>query len=877
MGRALAFAQTGSELVAQAEDAAKAGNHSARQKAIELYEKAIPLLGSDPGEVAAWNRLGQLYVQEGENRKGLSAFAAALVLARKSGNRREEALAQHGTGMGATALEEYAEAIQAYTEAIRLRRELGLKFDAAISLNNRGSAKWSSGDSRGALEDLRAALNIREELNDRLGIVYSLLGVGNSLSRLGDPAGAIQNYMRAASLAEEEKQPSLRAHALNSAGLAYAMTGDLRAATSLYEQALEIWSKVGDRQGELYVHTNMGLAEIARGWWAAAEIQLNTAMKLLKNSEQRERAYILENQARVFFATGRLHDAVARLEDSLSIKVKLGDRYGEASSLALLGEAEMKLGKSDSACVRLRESLAERRAIGDREGEAESLRLLGAWMRSRGDLAGARQQLQQAITVFESVRERVPAADTRISYLASRRQAYEELVDVLAELKEPQKAFETAERARARVLAELLAEGGVAVREGIRPDLLAREEALRQELNAATEAVTTKGANVRIDDVLRRFSELDGEIRRSSPRYASLRFPAPMTLDEIRTKLLDENTQLFAYSLGTHRSYLWIVSGNTFEQHVLAPRAQLARSVEKLLDAIEAPGSAPAGETLEQRKSRLSEAALVMRKESDQLSRLLAPPGLKLQKGTRVLIAADGVLHRLPFSVLAPFAGAPSITMIPSANVLEQIRTRTESDWPMTAAIIADPDSASRLPYSMTEAAALSRHVAANRRREFVGSDATAERLASGGLDQFRIVHFATHALMDATRPALSEIVLSSGSRLRLMDVYNLNLRADLVVLSACRSAAGAEAPAEGLLSLTRGFLYAGATRVLATLWDVDDEASAKLMERFYAEFLGRGRPAPEALRTAQRSLASEARYANPYYWGAYVLQGDWR
>jgi len=119
--------------------------------------------------------------------------------------------------------------------------------------------------------------------------------------------------------------------------------------------------------------------------------------------------------------------------------------------------------------------------------------------------------------------------------------------------------------------------------------------------------------------------------------------------------------------------------------------------------------------------------------------------------------------------------------------------------------------------------------------------------------------------------------VLSSGSRLRLMDIYNLNLRADLVVLSACRSAAGADAPAEGLLSLTRGFLYAGARRVLATLWNVDDESSAILMERFYAEFLDKGRPAPEALRAAQRSLAAQARYANPYYWAAYVLQGDWR
>lgn len=881
LGGTLAFAQTGAELAAQAEAAAKPNTPAARHEAIALYEKAIPLLRGDPGELDAWNRLGQFYNLEGEDKKSLTAFMAALALARESGNRKAEAFAQHGTGMAAAGLEQYTQAIQAYSEAIRLRHELGLKFEAAVSLNNRGSAKWSSGDSRGALEDWRDALKIREELNDRLGIVYSLLGVGNSLSRLGDPAGAIQNYMRAASLAEEEKQLSLRAHALNSAGLAYAMTGDLRAATSLYEQALAIWSKLGDRDGQLYVHTNMGLAEIARGHWPAAEEQLDTAMKLLKaGSEQRERAYILENQARVFRATGRLHEAVVRLEESLSIKVKLGDRYGEASSLALLGEAEMKLGQSDSAYVRLRGSLARRREIGDREGEAESLRLLAAWMRGRGDLAGARKQLEQAITVFESVRERVPAADTRISYLASRRQAYEELVDVLAELKEPQKAFETAERARGRVLAELLAEGGVAVREGIRPDLLAREEALRQELNAATEAVTTKGANSRIDDVLRRFSELDGEIRRSSPRYASLRFPGPMSLEEIRLNLLDADSQLFAYSLGTTRSYLWIVSRGAFEQHVLPSRSEIAKSVQKLLASVEAPGNLPAGETLEQRKARLTEAALALHNEADHLSRCLVPPGMKLSKGTRVLIAADGALHRLPFSVLATFAGAASITMIPSANVLEQIRSRTESEWPMTAAIIADPhgaDSASPLPYSTAEAAAVAQHVPAGLRRQFTGPDATAERLASAGLEQFRILHFATHAVMDPTRPALSEIVLSSGSRLRSMDVYNLNLRADLVVLSACRSAAGADAPAEGLLSLTRGFLYAGARRVLATLWDVDDEASAKLMERFYAGFLGRGRPAPEALREAQRSLAGEVRYANPYYWAAYVLEGDWR
>jgi len=138
LGWTLAFAQTGPELAAQAEAAAKPNTHAARQEAIELYEKAMPLLHSDPRELAAWNRLGQLYTQQGENKKGLSAFRAALALARESEDRKAEAFAQHGTGMAAAGLEEYAQATEAYTEAIRLRLELGLKFEAAVSLNNRG-------------------------------------------------------------------------------------------------------------------------------------------------------------------------------------------------------------------------------------------------------------------------------------------------------------------------------------------------------------------------------------------------------------------------------------------------------------------------------------------------------------------------------------------------------------------------------------------------------------------------------------------------------------------------------------------------------------------------------------------------------------------
>jgi CHAT domain-containing protein len=189
-----------------------------------------------------------------------------------------------------------------------------------------------------------------------------------------------------------------------------------------------------------------------------------------------------------------------------------------------------------------------------------------------------------------------------------------------------------------------------------------------------------------------------------------------------------------------------------------------------------------------------------------------------------------------------------------------------------------------RLVFTRQEAVGISQLVGKGKGFEALDFKANLEKATSADMSQYRILHFATHGILNSEHPALSGVVLSlvdeqgkpKDGFLKLKDVYNLNLPAELVVLSACQTALGKEIRGEGLVGLTRGFMYAGAKRVVASLWKVDDVATAELMERFYRGMLiDKERPA-EALRKAQMSMAKQRRWSSPYYWAAFTLQGEW-
>jgi CHAT domain-containing protein len=190
------------------------------------------------------------------------------------------------------------------------------------------------------------------------------------------------------------------------------------------------------------------------------------------------------------------------------------------------------------------------------------------------------------------------------------------------------------------------------------------------------------------------------------------------------------------------------------------------------------------------------------------------------------------------------------------------------------------------LPFARSEAEAILSRVPLEQRKAALDFDASIATATSPDLAQYRIVHFATHGLLNSVHPQLSGLVLSlvnpngqpQDGFLRLDDIYNLKLPVDLVVLSACQTALGKEVKGEGLIGLTRGFMYAGAKRVMASLWKVDDRATAELMTRFYEGMLGNQHLSPAAaLRQAQMSLWKEKRWSSPYYWAAFTLQGEWR
>jgi CHAT domain-containing protein len=190
-----------------------------------------------------------------------------------------------------------------------------------------------------------------------------------------------------------------------------------------------------------------------------------------------------------------------------------------------------------------------------------------------------------------------------------------------------------------------------------------------------------------------------------------------------------------------------------------------------------------------------------------------------------------------------------------------------------------------RLPFTQREARSIMSAVPAGQGMIALGFDANRAQAVSRELANYTVVHFATHGLLDNTHPELSGLVFSLLDRhgntqngfVEMQDIYNMNLPVDLVVLSACETGLGMNIKGEGLVGLTRSFMYAGASRVLASLWSVNDVATSELMRRFYDAMLREHMPPSAALRKAQLEMMQEERWRNPYFWAGFVLQGEWK
>jgi CHAT domain-containing protein/tetratricopeptide (TPR) repeat protein len=863
----------------------------ARARFLEGIE-AAHRAGDPVTEAGVVNALGRVEFDQGDYVNAEVHFSQAFELFRA-----EEILggaaAKELMNLGAiySARGEYQRAIEYYEQALPALKALGVPTQHGNILFNMAAIRHRQGELQKAQDELTEALALFRQAKYRYGEANSLRELAAVHDEIGDNAKASELLTEALSIARGVSDRRSEATTLNRLADLEAKLGHDERAVALNRDALAINRGAGYKQGEAQT-----LESISRS--------------LLKSD-----------------ANGALESAAA----ALALEKELKNSYGEATVLDIQARAWTKLGDDVRARSAFEQSLEYWRKSGVRSAEASTLLALARLDRDQGHLEAARDRILPSLEALEWIRANTGGEDARMSLAALHREYYDLAIDVEMQLHDSVKAFELSERARARSLADLLAEARIDVREGVDPALLASERKIKELLDSKDDRLTRllesgqKPAQAvvlkkELDDVVERYRVVEAAIREKSPRYAALTQPQPASVSDVQAHLTAADTALIEFWLGEKRSFGWIVTKTGCQGFNLPSRAMIENLARRTYDALNERNQ-QRNESIQQEEESLKAASQTFARSSQELSRtLLAPAGKALQIH-RLWIVSDGALAYVPFAALpqpastTPLVATHEISMLPSASVLLALSQPLEGRRPpdATVAVFADPvftanderlggraaeissgtdvtraageaglANLPRLHFSRQEADAIVALAPARQVWRELNFDASRENIKNPELARYRVIHFATHGLLNSRHPELSGLVFSMVDKngrpqdgfLRLHEIYDLKLNADLVVLSGCQTALGKEIRSEGLIGLTRGFMYAGSPQVVASLWGVRDRATAEFMRRFYEALLRRHLSPAAALRDTQLSMLGDERWKDPYYWAAFTVQG---
>ena len=776
------------------------------------------------------------------------------------------------------------DALDFFEEARAILQDSGDFFAEAILFSNIARTHSNLGDDSAALQYSKLALDRYRALDHRTGEANALWAIGGYYFRLGNAINAQRNLEDAIKAARKLSNKRLEGVSLRDITPVFESLGETSKAIHSSNEALELNRLVPDKR--LESSTLVDLAHVYEG-----KRDFGLALQLYGQALQLSRS----SQERL---------------------VELAALYGIVSCMRQLGRLNEALQQSETAIQEIESLRASVAGTGLRTSYFSSVKQhydLQIDLLMRLDAAG--ENLSAGARAFE----------------ASERSHARSLLDSISE-------------ARSSISEGV--DASLHDREvSLRTSLDAKSERYTQLLSVDPASKETLILDSEIRRLNAEYDELLGQLRIRSPRYAELVRPQPLNLKEIQQQVLDDESLLLEYALGQENSYLWAVTREDFASYVLPKRSEIEEKVRQVRELMTARVALP-GEKLADLQSRVRTAEAQYHQTAAELSQILLGPVAGLLGTRRLVIVAEGVLQYLPFGALptpqplqsssfTPLVVEHEIVNLPSASTLAVIRREAplRGSPDRTVAVFADPvfqaadsrvgrprplgpsaqantsrttpRSASvaslsqvfrgsdalvridfpRLPSTRLEAEAILAMVPEDRRMAALGFDATKAAAMNPDLKRYRMVHFATHTVLNDDHPDLSSLVLSlvdergnpQSGFLRLRDIYNLKLSAELVVLSACETALGKEVKGEGLMSMVRGFMYSGTPRVLASLWKVDDEATAELMKEFYKQVLESGLTPAAALRQAQIVQMQKKSRQSPYYWAGFQLQGEWK
>ena len=896
-----------------------------KRKALDIYNQALTIhreTGDRRVEAATLGSIGVVYRSLGESQKALDFCNQALTLSRATGNRREEAAALGNIGLIYDSLGEYQKALDIYNQALTIHRETGDRSGEAATLNSVGYHYDSLGERQKALDFYNQAMTLSRAIGDRRVEAATLNNFGDLYRSLGEKRKAVDFYLQALTLSRAIGNRSGEAAALNNFGFVYDSLGEKQKALDFYNQALSLYRSVGDRDGEATTLGNIGAIYHALGEKQKALDFYNQALPIRRAiGDRRGEGITLNNIGDLYRLLGEYQKALDLYNRALTFHRAIGARDGEAVILTNIAVTKRDLGNFDESRSHVESAL---KIIESIRAEVVSKDLRASY------LATAQSPYEFYINLLMRMRSREPAKGHDAEALqASERYHARSLIESLTEARvDIRRGADPKLLAQERSLQQRLnAKAEEALRVSASGADDTQLEARRQEIDALT--IELQQVQTQIRQTSPRYLAL------TQPQPLTLAEIQRQALDAdtllLEYSLGEERSYLWAVTPATINSYelprrdeIEAAAQRVYEllSKAHSQRAQAAR-----------PGvsaSKKAGE--EYLAAATSLSRILLGPVATQLGKkrlLIVADGMLHYIPFGALPDPNNLKES--GGIWQPLLVDHEIVNMPSASTIAVLRSELAGRKPAakTMAVLADPvfsrddervkrgpGSAEqrdaqrdpldesrarilvqigggapddlrikRLPFTRQEAEAIMALAPAGAGIKALDFEASRATATSNQLSQYRYLHFATHGLADSERPELSAIVLSlydeqgrpQDGFLRAHEVYNLDLPAELVTLSACETGLGKLTRGEGLVSLTRGFMYAGAARVVVSLWSVSDRATAELMTKFYRRILAGGERPAAALRAAQVEMWRDKRWEAPYYWAAFTLQGEWR
>jgi CHAT domain-containing protein/Tfp pilus assembly protein PilF len=821
--------------------------------------------------------LGTKYRLGSDPEKAIDIFQMGMDTYSKIGDERGEAEVLGGFGaVYFNNLRDSKKALKYYNDALVMREKVDDKALIGNTFNSLGSVNFryfqenpqSTDYFEQAIIFYDKAEAIRTEIGDLAGlrttksyIAGAYKEYGNQMNITGRFNEAIESLEKAYEIDRKINAGSETGEVVSQIGFIYSKLGDYNTAAEKLTEAIKIMKEENDTLGLAGVYNHFGIVLQRAGRTERALEYYNNALKIYEERKDfADEIAVIGNMGTLFFDNKEYVKAEEYHTRGLSLCRMVKDQEKEMDYLLNLANDQIYLGKFDEALSNYETGLKLSKSLKNPDIIWRITLGMAECYESKGDYLKVVELNDNALSLLDSLRNTLQSEELKASYMARERFVFEDIIDLLATLHEKDRskgydklAFSYSERSKSRVLLDLLS-----------------------ELQTKGNSNKASGNNI-------------------------IRSPQPITLEETEELCPDNKIVILEYSVGDSSSCLWIITRSGYDIFKLPARKKLQEQIETIRFALLDP-SQGISEFFTQAGSSL-------------YNELIKPAEPYLSKGSKLIIIPDGVLNYLPFEVLLTENKKPDtkasysdvtfllkkypVSYAQSASVLKTLISQHDNTGEKAAKsenllAFGDPlygDSLfnakakyPRLEYSGKEIENIASFFKAGSSNVYLRDKATEENLKQkNDLDKFNYIHFATHAFLNEEKPDLSSLVLTSEKNsgedgfLQAAEIFNLKLNADLVVLSACQTGLGKLIRGEGMVGLTRAFMYAGTPSVVVSLWSVSDMSTASLMGEFYKNLIKNKLCKTDALRKAQLALINDEKYAHPFYWAPFILIGDWR